>query len=240
MVTARAYSKATVSMLGIPVVRGSILRLSIGISAVILMLSPPLERLEAQSLLYHMVIEHILYIISGILIALAVEGLVIGSLMSSKTSGNQSILSAFYQKLLRVNYQYNPGGIVGIGSAAGLVIFWHLPSNFDIATLDQFYHILMHLSLSIAGTLIFTSLRVISRVRSILVLIAAGKVIGITGFVLASSESQIYLTYVLSQHGEAGMAMIVMMMMIDVISVPYLMRILIRKDPPVVELQNGA
>ena len=98
----------------------------------------------------------------------------------------------------------------------------------------------MHLSLSIAGTLIFTSLRVISRVRSILVLIAAGKVIGITGFVLASSESQIYLTYVLSQHGEAGMAMIVMMMMIDVISVPYLMRILIRKDPPVVELQNGA
>ncbi len=58
---------------------------------------------------------------------------------------------ALARDLLIVSRQATPDGYVSLGVAAGFLIVWHIPFFFNLAVLDDTFHILEHLSFIIAG-----------------------------------------------------------------------------------------
>ena len=109
-----------------------------GFALMVILLSPIGEFLES-TLALHTVADHNLFLICGIFLTYGFDTLL---LADSKIS---SVAASCYKTLLSVNAHYNRRGLLGLGVAAALAIYWHLPGNFDATVLDEFIHLQMHL-----------------------------------------------------------------------------------------------
>lgn len=54
--------------------------------------------------------------------------------------------------LLAAQNRTDPRGAIAVLFAAGVVVFWHLPTFFNLAVRDDLTHILQHLSFLLAGS----------------------------------------------------------------------------------------
>ena len=209
--------------------RDGLLKIILANVLIILLLTPTLEQFEASSLFYHMMIEHLLFIFSGYVFISGFDS-IISSFKQFNSQHSRKIIK-YYSRFLALNNRFNPYGIVTTALFLITIFYWHVPSNFDIATADQNFHILMHMSLIISGTLIFCSFKMISNTQSIFLILSLDKIMGILGFFLAGGNSIIYNTYLLSDQITSGFWMIVMMMGIDAICISFLILIYFRSMP---------
>ena len=209
--------------------RDGLLKIILANVLIILLLTPTLEQFEASSLFYHMMIEHLLFIFSGYVFISGFDS-IISSFKQFNSQHSRKIIK-YYSRFLALNNRFNPYGIVTTALFLITIFYWHVPSNFDIATADQNFHILMHVSLITSGTLIFCSFKMISNTQSIFLILSLDKIMGILGFFLAGGNSIIYNTYLLSDQITSGFWMIVMMMGIDAICISFLILIYFRSMP---------
>ncbi len=209
--------------------RDGLLKIILANVLIILLLTPTLEQFEASSLFYHMMIEHLLFIFSGYVFISGFDS-IISSFKQFNSQHSRKIIK-YYSRFLALNNRFNPYGIVTTALFLITIFYWHVPSNFDIATADPNFHILMHMSLIISGTLIFCSFKMISNTQSIFLILSLDKIMGILGFFLAGGNSIIYNTYLLSNQITSGFWMIVMMMGIDAICISFLILIYFRSMP---------
>ena len=145
--------------------RDGILKIILANILVLLLLTPTLEQFETRSLFYHMMIEHFLFIFSGYIFISGFDSLIV-SFKHFNLQYSKKIIK-YYSRFLALNNRFNPFGIVSTALFLITIFYWHVPSNFDIATTNATFHILMHLSLIISGTLIFCSFKMISNTQSI-------------------------------------------------------------------------
>jgi cytochrome c oxidase assembly factor CtaG len=105
--------------------------------------------------------------------------------------------------------------------AAVLTAYWHIPANFDAAVLNENIHIMMHFTFTIVGGLLFIGSGLLTgRMRHVL-LLAPGKAMGIFGAFLLFTSLYVYPVYPSPEQTEAGLVMVVMMLMMDLTIVPY-------------------
>jgi len=119
----------------------------------------------------------------------------------------------------------NRQGIPSLIVAAAIIVYWHVPFVLDSALLNFPLHVIMHLSLLIAGILIFISAsRLTDRTRKIMSILGC-KAMGIFGVFLlvtsGSGYSRFYSVYPLSQQAQFGLSMMVMMFVFEGFLVPY-------------------
>lgn len=131
-----------------PWVKRGLLRILLGLFLVFAMLTPFGDYLDT-SLTLHMIVQHAFYLVGAFLITAGVDMLVLA------WSGVSSTASRAYAALLRINAKYNKKGLVTFFIAGLLVLYWHLPANFDAAVLDEGIHILMHTTFMVVGSLLF-------------------------------------------------------------------------------------
>lgn len=179
-----------------------------------------------------MTVQHFFYLAGGFLLASGIDLIVLGSSKFSKP------LTRFYSKLLRVNASVNRHGLITFLIAGILTAYWHIPANFDAAVLNSSVHILMHFTFTVVGGLLFMGAGLMTgRMRHIL-LIAPGKAMGVFGAFLLFTTLYVYPVYPSSQQTEAGLVMVVMMLLMDMIIVPYWLYKYFGKSPGTVTQVN--
>jgi cytochrome c oxidase assembly factor CtaG len=162
-----------------------------------------------------MTIQHFFYIIGGFLLASGVDLLVLGGSKFSKR------LTRLYSDLMKVNASINRRGLVAFAVAGLLTGYWHIPANFDAAVLDNDIHIMMHVTFTFVGSLLFIGAGMLTgRMRHVLLLVP-GKAMGLFGAFLLFTPMYVYQVYPASQQTETGFVMVVMMLVMDLTIVPY-------------------
>jgi cytochrome c oxidase assembly factor CtaG len=122
---------------------------------------------------------------------------------------------------MRANVRFKTRGITTFILAAILTAYWHIPTNFDAAVLNENIHILMHFTFTIVGGLLFIGSGVLTgRMRHVLLLVP-GKAMGIFGAFLLFTSMYVYPVYPTPEQTEAGLVMVVMMLVMDLTIVPY-------------------
>jgi plastocyanin len=141
---------------------------------------PPLEDATTLSLTVHM-LEHILIIISGILIGYPL-----------------------YKHGYFTRVRGTRAGLLGLAAVCLLLSFWHLPAPWDDAVLNPLVHAAEHLSFLTVGILIGSLVLMLSDEMKVLTLIFG--LIGHFFYALVlTSNFRVYPLYSLSQQGDLGL-----------------------------------
>jgi hypothetical protein len=146
---------------------------------------PPLDDVTEVDLTMHM-LQHVLIIISGVLIAYPLVG----------------------RRLLREG----KGGVIprlSLVVSASLIVFWHFPGPWDSAVLDPLIHVVEHLSFLLAGLLAGSWLLLLSDSGKIGALLAA--FFGHMGYAVALISPwniQVYALYTLADQVILGWALL--------------------------------
>jgi hypothetical protein len=163
------------------------------------------------------IFSDLLLLSAGFLLGYSTEAMV------SVGASRSNLLSLLYSHLRSVNGIVNERGLLSLGAAALLIAYWHLPLNLDIALLDFQLHLIMNMSLLLAGFLIFLGANRLDGKTHKAVTILSCKAMGIFGiYLLVTSEyNQFYTVYPLAQQAQLGLVMVIMMFLIDGLLVPY-------------------
>jgi cytochrome c oxidase assembly factor CtaG len=198
------------------------------------MLTPFGESLDS-TLTLHMVVQHFFYIAGGFLLASAADLIILGSSKFSRT------LTTFYSALMKVNASVNRRGFATFLVAGLLTAYWHIPANFDAAVLNDNVHIIMHASFTVIGGLMFIGAGLLTgRMRHILLLVP-GKAMGVFGAFLMFTPLYVYPVYPPPEQAEAGLVMVVMMLLMDVVIVPYwLFKYFANRPTPILQSKRSA
>jgi cytochrome c oxidase assembly factor CtaG len=122
---------------------------------------------------------------------------------------------------MKFNVGLNPRGVTTFILAALLTAYWHIPAIFDAAVLNDNIHIIMHFTFTIVGGLLFIGSGLLTgRMRHVLLLVP-GKAMGIFGAFLLFTTLYVYPVYPIPEQAEAGLVMVVMMLVMDLTIVPY-------------------
>jgi len=195
-------------------IESGIIEVCLGAFCILSMLTPFGHSLDS-TLTLHMTIQHFFYITGGFLLASGIDLLVLGGSKFSKR------LTKVYSDLMQVNASINRRGLVAFAVAGLLTAFWHIPANFDAAVLDNDIHIIMHVTFTFVGSLLFIGAGMLTgRMRHVLLLVP-GKAMGIFGAFLLFTPMYVYQVYPASQQTETGFVMVVMMLVMDLTIVPY-------------------
>ena len=198
----------------IPTVKSGIIRICFGAFFILSMLTPFGHSLDS-TLTLHMTIQRFFYIAGGFLLASGVDLLVLGGSKFSKR------LTRVYSELMKVNASFNRRGLVAFAVAGLLTAYWHIPANFDAAVLDNDIRIMMHVTFTFVGALLFIGAGMLTgRMRYVLLLVP-GKAMGLFGAFLLFTPMYVYQVYPASQQTESGFVLIVMMLVVDLTIVPY-------------------
>jgi cytochrome c oxidase assembly factor CtaG len=116
--------------------------------------------------------------------------------------------------------------------AALLTAYWHIPATFDVAVLNEDIHILMHFTFTVVGGLLFIGSGLLTgRMRHALLLVP-GKAMGLFGAFLMFTTMYVYPVYPSTEQAEAGLVMVVMMLVMDLTIVPYWLYRYFGNPPP--------
>jgi cytochrome c oxidase assembly factor CtaG len=125
-----------------------------------------------------------------------------------------------YRRLLKANSVFNKWGIVTFVVAALLTAYWYLPANFDAAVLGGMVHLEMHITLLVAGGLVYGGSRGLTKRARQIAPIIVGKAMGLFGAILLLTPTYIYSVYPASEQAEAGVVMEVLMLVLDLTVLP--------------------
>jgi cytochrome c oxidase assembly factor CtaG len=202
------------SQFAIDTVKKGLFRAVLGVLCIASMLTPFGESLDS-TLTLHMVVQHFFYMAGGFLLASASDLIVLGSSKFSRS------LTRVYSTFMKVNASVNRRGLITFLLAGLLTAYWHIPANFDAAVLNDNVHILMHATFTIVGALMFIGAGLLTgRMRHVLLLVP-GKAMGVFGAFLLFTSLYVYPVYPAPDQTEAGLIMVVMMLLMDVVIVPY-------------------
>ncbi len=215
-----------------------------GILTVISLQGSLLETFE-QDLANHMVLEHTLFFAIGALSIIVAEIVLRFIISYEKASRHQDhlkdnhyiqrepkycevvpnsrliIVISYWTKILRKIYGVNNNhGLVWVIIAVGLMIFWHIPSVFDFASLYESLHILQHVSFIAVGAAGFLAIRSLGESFSISLLFTIIGMMGFAGLVFVLLENPIYSVYSVNSHHDAGTYMLVSCILIVLIALP--------------------
>lgn len=195
-------------------IKSGIFRVILGVLFVLSMLTPFGESLDS-TLTLHMIVQHFFYLAGGFLLASGADLLVLGASRFSRS------LTSIYSTLMRVNVSVNRRGLVTFVIAGLLAAYWHIPANFDAAVLNNSIHVMMHFTFTIVGGLIFIGAGLLTgRMRYVLLLVP-GKAMGIFGAFLMFTALYVYPVYPAPEQAEAGLTMVIMMLVMDLTILPY-------------------
>ena len=198
----------------IATVKNGVIKVCLGALCILSMLTPFGHSLDS-TLTLHMTIQHFFYIAGGFLLASGVDLLVLGGSKFSKR------LTRVYSELMKVNASFNKRGLVAFAVAALFTAYWHIPANLDAAVIDNDIHIIMHVTFTFVGALLFIGAGMLTgRMRHVLLLVP-GKAMGLFGAFLLFTPMYVYQVYPASQQTETGVVMVVMMLVMDLTIVPY-------------------
>lgn len=196
------------------IIERGIFRAVLGALCILSMLTPFGELLDS-TLTLHMMVQHFFYLAGGFLLASSADLLILGASKFSRS------LTSVYSNLMKANASINKRGLVTFITAAMLKVYWHIPTNFDAAVLNDNIHIMMHFTFTIVGGLVFIGATLLTaRMRHVLLLVP-GKAMGIFGAFLMFTTLHVYPVYPAPEQAETGLIMVVMMLVMDLIIVPY-------------------
>jgi hypothetical protein len=212
-----------------------------GILTVISLQGSLLEILE-QDLANHMVLEHTIFFVHGalsIIVAEIVLRFIISYEKASRHPGHYKdnythklkyskvitnsrlfICINYWTRFLRKIFGINNHGLVWVIMAVSLMIFWHIPSVFNFASLYESFHILQHISFIIVGASGFLAIRSLGESFSIFLLFTITGMMGFASLVFAILDNPVYSVYSVNSHHDAGTYMLVLCMLIILIALP--------------------
>jgi cytochrome c oxidase assembly factor CtaG len=178
-----------------------------------------------------MLAQTFLYILSGFLIAYGV------GLMFFVASRFQGQAAGAYRHFLTANSTVNRWGVIAFIVSSLLIAYWYLPTNFDAAVRSASVSFEMCLTLLVVGFLLFVGSRGLTKRARQLAPVIAGKAVGLYGGILLLTPTYVYSVYPLSQQGEAGVGMEVMMLLVDLTVLPIWLYHYFGKAPAALERQ---
>lgn len=107
----------------------------------------PIDAYADTDLIFHMNVQHPALVVAGGIVAYAVESLLVAS------SAFSPLGRSFSRLLNRILLKY---GLALVGLAGAILVFWHLPSFFDLASRDEGAHIVEHICFVSAGIMVVT------------------------------------------------------------------------------------
>ena len=159
-------------------------------------------------------VSDILLLIAGYWLAGSLNAfLSVGSLLSD-------FLARTYSGLSRLNKSFNRKGLVSLSFALLIIAFWYVPAILNIVLLQFALHVLMHVSLLLAGSLIFVGFRRLSSSMRLLSYLLGCKVMAVFGAYLLVSPVALYNYFPYSEQAEAGAAMVAMCIASDATIIP--------------------
>ncbi len=196
----------------------------------------PLGEVLGGTLVTHMVVQHLFFLAAGVLLAYGLSSLI---LVASRLSAKVSRVHAL---MVKVNLGVNKFGLLTFLAAAVLIAYWYVPAQFDAATVAANSHLEMHVTLFLAGGLIFVGSTFLSKRMKLIAPVVVGKVMGLYGAFLVLTPITIYAAYPVYEQTEAGIVMLFIMLGLDFTIVPLWLYAYFGKNPPVcgiVELSHG-
>jgi len=169
-----------------------------------------------------MIIEHTLFFFLGYL-SVQVAEIILRLLVLSNTnrkSNLKGIIILFWTKFLRTIFSINRYGYVWLIIASALLVFWHIPSVFDFAQLDEQAHVAQHISFILVGAMGFLAIRSLGDSFKLFVLFALNGMMGFVGLMFSVLDKPIYLVYSVNSHNTAGIWMLIMCIVLLVIVLP--------------------
>ena len=194
------------------------------------------ETLE-KNLSFHMIVEHLIFFIAGISLVLGNELLLRlinrSMLFSLKEKKQKQIksnnFSSFlvlktllkkWKSLLQIIFLLNRYPILWIIIAIILMVFWHIPIYFDFSALDNFTHILQHISFMVVDVSIFLAIRNFGESFTLILLISLIGMMGLAGLFFSVINDNIYMVYDIKNHNEAGFYMVLTSLVILILIFP--------------------
>ena len=201
----------------------------LAIAASFILLSSMLSSLGGlleATLVTHMVVQHLFFLAAGVLLGYGITSLIlVGSRLSTK-------VSRAYALMLKANLAVNKFGVLTFLVAAALIAYWYMPAEFDAATVAANIHLEMHITLFLAGGLIFVGSTFFSKRVKLIAPVVVGKVIGLYGAFLVLTPITIYAAYPAYEQTEAGIVMLFIMLGLDFTIVPIWLYGYFGKNPP--------
>jgi cytochrome c oxidase assembly factor CtaG len=183
-------------------------------SIMIVAMYTPIGAFLETTLAAHMVVQHFVFILAGFIYA---YGIGLTLLVASRLSRRVSLTRHLFQ---RINSVTNRRGILTFAFAALLTAYWYIPKNFNAAVLAEGIHLEMHLTFLIAGMLIYVGSTMLTKRMCQIVPVVAGKAMGLYGMFLLLTPLNIYSAYPIGQQSDAGVLLLLIMVIIDFTVVP--------------------
>ena len=183
-------------------------------SLMILAMYTPLDAFFEENLAAHMVAQHFVFILAGFLYAYAIALML---LVASRVSRTWSHIRDLLQ---RINSVINRHGLITFAMAGLLIAYWYIPANFDAAVLAASVHLEMHLNFVTAGALIFIGSTMLTKNMRRMAPVVVGKAMGLYGMFLLLTTLNIYPVYSIAQQSDAGVLLLLVMLLIDFTIVP--------------------
>ena len=165
-----------------------------------------------SSLTSSMIMRPFVYVTVGSLFAYAAN--------TVSCSGFSVKLSIIHESISRRTSQIDRYGILSFVLAGLMIYFWVLPSSIDAAPSNGMIRFMMYLTFICAGVLVLTGITLVSHHLLIILSIAVGKMLGLLGAYLILSPAYLYGAYPAPQQADAGVIMITIMTIIDMILLP--------------------
>ena len=185
-----------------------ILLLSSGVITTAIMVLPWAGELEAQSMAFHMIAEHLGFVAGSLLISFGIEIIVRDMVVNRGKSRFVFAIGTIYQRLIKANRRFNTHGVIGVPVAIIILIYWHLPANFDLAVLTEEIHLMMHISFILLGVIVFMNVKAISKGELLTHIFALMIAMVVWGIVLITTPEHLYSSYPMTQQAEAGIVMV--------------------------------
>jgi cytochrome c oxidase assembly factor CtaG len=200
-------------------IQNSLGALAVGVGFVAIVISPLGGNLET-TLTLHMMVEHTLLMAGGYLMAYGVERLLtVSSIFLPRVRW-------FLRKLNPILFRY---GWIAVAVVILVVIYWHIPSNFDQLATNESLHVQMHLTFIGLGSLLFLGLKHTSLNTKWILLIASGIGMMAFGGFMLFDHAVIYSSYPFPQQADEGAAMLVSMTFMDLLIGGYLFYVKLEK-----------
>jgi cytochrome c oxidase assembly factor CtaG len=162
------------------------------------------------------IFSDLLLLLAGFLLAYSMK-----VFLTAGASISDSVRSLCY-RVSSANTRLNKSGFASLLAASLLLAYWHVPLNLDAAVLQFRTHLIMNMSLLLAGFLIFVGAGCLEeRIRKMGTIFGC-KAMGIFGIYLlvTSGYSRFYSVYPLEQQAQLGLVMVVMMFLFEGILIP--------------------
>ncbi len=199
---------------------------------IITSLNESLLKMSEKYLEGHMIIEHTIFFLIGILSVIILEQSLKYVLIlekkkintteseMDKNKRNNSQVTREWINIIRNIYSIKPK-IIWLVVLLYFLIFWHIPFIFDVASNDNFIHILQHISFIISGSVLFILMRQYGELFNILLIFSIVGMMGLGGILFAVLDKPVFQSYTLDSHRNTGNYMLILSLIFGIILLPF-------------------